>query len=353
MHLASYLESDFLTSGTTSNSRESNSYVPRLRHGYGTVDLDGMDLHILAGQTWSLLTTNTSGIAPRSEQIPLTIDAQYVPGFNWTRNPQARFVEKFSGAVSAGLSFESPQAVFPPAPFAAPAGVSVNNPGDSAGLLNNTTTYSNDIMPDVIGKVAFDPGWGHYELKGLARMFSDRTNGTTHDVWGYGGGFSATMPIITKYLDLQLSGLVGAGIGRYGAAQLPDVALSGSNSLVAIPAAQVLLGLIGHPWPGTDVYLYGGWEHAERAGAASTAGYGSPTLVNSGCNTEGAACNAETKDIKQLTAGAWQNIFKGSYGRLALGLQGSYTVRQAFEGVGGAPRTDEGVVLTSFRYYPF
>jgi hypothetical protein len=352
--LSAYLESDFLASGTTSNSRESNSYVPRLRQGYATVDLDRLGLYVLAGQSWSLLTTDTVGITPRSEQIPVVIDAQYVPGFNWTRNPQARVVEKFSDAVSAGLSIESPQAVFPPSPFAAPAGVNVNNPGDSAGLLNNTTTYSNDVMPDIIGKVAFDPGWGHYELKGLGWIFTNRVTGTTHDTWGYGGGLAATLPLIPSQLDLQLSGLVGAGIGRYGSVQLPDVALSGSNTLVAIPEAQGLLGLIGHPWPDTQLYLYAGWEHADRAGAASTAGYGSPTLVNTGCNTEGSTvCSAETKDVRQLTVGAWQDLFKGSYGRVAVGLQGSYTVRQAFEGVGGAPNTNEGIVMASFRYYPF
>ena len=353
-HLGAYLESDFLAAGTTSTSRESNSYVPRLRQGYGTVDLDGPGLHILAGQAWTLLTTNTTGIVPRSEQIPLTIDAQFVPGFNWRRSPQARFVEKFSDVMSAGLSFESPQALFPPAPFAAPAGVNVNNPGDTGGFLNATTTYSNDIIPDIIGKLAFDPGWGHYELKGIGRIFTDRASGTTHYTWGYGGGGAATMPIIANYLDLQVSGLVGAGIGGYGTTLLPDAALSSSNSPVAIPVAQGLLGLVGHPWPGTDVYVYAGWEHTDRAGAASTAGYGSPTLINTGCNTEGSiVCQAETKDIRQLTGGVWHDLFAGPYGRVALGLQGSYTVRQAFEGVGGAPNTNEVVVMSAFRYYPF
>lgn len=43
--------------------------------------------------------------------MPLTIDAQYVAGFNWTRNPQLRVVEDFSKAFSLGLSLESPQTV--------------------------------------------------------------------------------------------------------------------------------------------------------------------------------------------------------------------------------------------------
>jgi hypothetical protein len=62
---------------------------------------------------------------------------------------------------------------------------------------------------------------------------------------------------------------------------------------------------------------------------------------------------AETKDIKQLTGGVWQDLFKGSCGCVAVGPRGSHTVRQAFDGVGGAPRTDEGGVMTSFRYNPF
>jgi hypothetical protein len=320
----------FLGSGTASNSRESNSYVPRLRQAFATVDSDRLGLHILAGQAWSLLTTNTSGIAPRSERVPPTIDA-FVPGFNWTRVPQARVVETFNSVVSAAFSVESLQASFPQSPFAVPACVNVGNPGDGGGLLNATTSYSNDVMPDLIGKIALDPGWGHYEIKGLLRLFTNRAKGRTNDVWGYGGGASGRLPLIANHLELQLSGLVGAGIGRYGTAQLPDVALSGSNSLIAIPEFQGLVGLVGHPRPGTDLYLYAGWEHAARAGASSTAGYGSPTLVNTGCDIEGSTtCQAETKDIIQLSGGVWQDLLKGSFGRFAVRLQGSYTVRQAF-----------------------
>src|SRR5580704_8545393 len=39
-HLAAYYEMDFLGAGVTSNSRESNSYVPRIRHAYATYDND-------------------------------------------------------------------------------------------------------------------------------------------------------------------------------------------------------------------------------------------------------------------------------------------------------------------------
>lgn len=353
-HLAAYYEMDFLASGTTSNSRESNSYVPRTRNIYATLDRDDWGFHLLVGQNWSLMTTNTKGIMPRQEQIPMTIDAQYVEGFNWLRVPQFRVVEDFGHGLWAGVSAESPQIVT--SPIATPSNVNYTNPGNPAGLLNNATSYSNDYVPDFDGKIAFDPGFGHYEFKSLLRMFTARSAGTTHHTWGYGFGGAATLPIWPNYVDLQLSGLGGYGIGRYGSGQLPDAAFDPNNTLAAVPELQGLAGIITHPWSGNDLYVYGGWEHADRAGAHSTSGYGSPTLVVSGCDIEGAdpkTCQAETRDLKEITAGFWQDIYKGSYGRFVFGLEGGYFWRDAFSGVGGAPSTNIGIFMTSFRYYPF
>ena len=42
---------------------------------------------------WSLLTQNRVGILNSTENIPLTIDAQYVVGFNWARQPAIRYVQ--------------------------------------------------------------------------------------------------------------------------------------------------------------------------------------------------------------------------------------------------------------------
>lgn len=359
-HLAAYIETDFLSAAATSNSRESNSYSLRLRHAYTTLDEDGWGFHLLAGQEWSLLTTNTVGIIPRQEQIPLTIDAQYAVGFNWTRNPQIRLVENW-GHLWAALSFESPQGVLPPSISTQGNNlVNANNNGDASGLENNSTQYTNDLIPDIVAKLAADPGWGHYELKGVARIFTDNVNDTNNAVWGYGGGGAATMPIVPKFVDLQLSGLAGYGIGRYGSGQLPDVAFTRNNSLVAIPEVQGLVGIITHPWWGNDLYLYGGWEHADRAGTPSTAafnggiaGYGSGALNNTGCNVLNGTCQAETRDLKQVILGTWQDVYRGNFGRFVVGLQGTYEQRDAFSGVGGAPSTNEAIVMTSIRYYPF
>jgi len=355
-HLAAYYEMDFLASGTTSNSRESNSYTPRTRNIYATLDKDDWGFHLLVGQNWSLLTTNTKGIMPRQEQIPLTIDAQYVEGFNWIRVPQFRVVENFGHGVWAGVSAESPQMVT--SPITTPSNVNYTNPGNPAGLLNNATSYSNDYIPDFIGKIAVDPGWGHYEFKSLLRTFTDRAAGANHNTTGYGFGGAASMPIVPTLVDLQVSGLGGYGIGRYASGQLPDAAFKSDNiHLDAVPEAQGLVGLIAHPWVGNDLYLYGGWEHADRAGAHSTSGYGSPTLIVSGCETEGAdskTCQAESRDLQQIAAGFWQDIYKGSYGRFVFGFQGGQIWRTAFAGIGGkTPRTNINIFMTSFRYYPY
>jgi hypothetical protein len=371
-HLAAYAEADFLGASDVSNARESNSFLLRMRHFYATVDQDSWGFHFLAGQTWSLLTTNTKGIIPRSEQIPLTIDAQYVTGFNWTRNPQARVVGDFGNGIWAGLSVESPQALVggnnPGGTTFAnnQANPNANNPGDGTGLFSGNQNFTTDTIPDIVGKVAVDTGFGHYELKGIGRFFTDRFNGSNRTTVGGGVGGAASIPVIPKFLDFQLSGLAGYGIGRYGSGQINDVSFATNGALRATPEVEGLLGLIAHPAPGTDIYLYAGYEQVDRTASAIGIGFGAATLNNTTCNTETAvvgsasatpACPAVTHRIGQVTLGFWQDLYKGNYGRVAVGAQGEYIKKFTFSAGGGgqitAPNVDEGIVMTSFRYYPF
>ncbi len=57
---------------------------------------------------WSLATLETSGLYPRNEAVPLTIDAQYNVGFNWMRVPQMRFIENFAPGLWGAISLEIP-----------------------------------------------------------------------------------------------------------------------------------------------------------------------------------------------------------------------------------------------------
>jgi hypothetical protein len=361
-HLSAYLESDFLGASDVSNSRESNSYLPRIRQFYSAIDENAWGFHFLAGQAFSMLTTNTNGITPRAEQIPLTIDAQYVPGFNWTRTPQARFVEDFGNGVWAGLSVESPQSLVGGnnpngTAFAAnQANPNANNPGDGTGLFSSNQQFTTDTYPDVVTKLAVDTSFGHFELKGLERIFTDRFNGTNHDTVGGGVGGAAAFHVVPTYLDLQASVLAGYGIGRYGSGQINDVSFNTAGGLVATPEVEALLGVVGHPMPGTDVYLYTGFEQVDSTASPTGAGFGAANVNNKGCQVElptAGTCNALTHRIEQVTGGFWQDLYKGSYGRVAFGAEGSYTRKFTFPGEGGAPNVDEAIFMTSFRYYPF
>lgn len=358
-----YFETDFLSAGASSNSAESNSYTLRVRHFYGVLRNTESNWYLLAGQDWSYATLSTTGtMQPRTEQIPFTIDAQYVVGFNWTRNAQLRLVKLFGNVASLGISFESPQAAFT---GATPATTVVNNTGGS--LLNATTTYSIDFAPDVIAKFAVDPGFGHFELYGMGRGFRDRYEPTAGSVAGtnntsYGGGIGAGMilPSASAPLYFQASGLLGDGIGRYGSGQLPDATVRPDGTVAALQEREVLVGLVGKPIPTLQIYAYGGLEQAARDAFVSAKGtlygYGNPGYNNSGCDLEtgsSSTCVANTETLKQLVLGEWWKAYQGAIGNFQIGLQYSYTDRLAFSGKGGAPSTSINMGFISFRYYPY
>jgi hypothetical protein len=351
--LAAYFETDFLGAAPTANSVESNSYNPRLRQAYATADRSDWGFHFLGGQAWSLLTMNQIGIEPRRENIPLTIDSQYVPGFNWTRNPQIRFVQDFdSQKVHIGLSLESPQASL--SGITVPANVNATNIGVSP---LSSAAYSTDVAPDIITKVAFDPGWGHYEAFGIIRFFHDNlTSGFQNNTYmAGGGGVGMILPVIAKKLDLQGNIMVGNGIGRYGSAQLPDFAFAPNGAIKPLFEYTSLIGAVGYPTPKWDVFLYGGLEKVARSNQTDAAfGYGDFSLDNSGCNVSGRVCAAQTSSIWQITGGVWRQLYKGNLGIMKIGLQDALTRRDAFSDSNGiAPHAYENIGMISFRYYPF
>jgi hypothetical protein len=352
--LAAYVESDFLGAAPTATSTESNSYNPRLRQAFATYDRKDWGLQVLAGQAWSLLTTNKTGITPRQENLPLVVDAQYVPGFNWTRNPQLRVVKSFDDdKVNVGLSAESPQASL--GGITVPGIVNATNTGVSP--LNTTAAYSSDLAPDVVLKAAFDPGWGHYEAFGVMRFFHDNVAATFHNntTIGGGGGVGAVLPVVPKKIDVQLNAMAGPGIGRYGSVQLPDFAFAPDGSLHPLMEYTGLVGIVGHPDPTWDLYLYAGVESTSRFNQASTTfGYGDFALNNSGCLTAGGSCSAQTSNVWQITPGVWKQFYKGNYGMVRVGLQDSITRRNAFSDASGtSPHAIENIAMVSFRYYPF
>src|SRR6202030_3083491 len=126
--------------------------------------------------------------------------------------------------------------------------------GASGGLFNaaassagaNLANYSFNPSPDVVAKLAFEPGFGHYEVFGVYSRFRDRVFPCADLATGIncdgivgpstlgafnssknGGGFGANArwSFFHKQLDFGLHGLGGNGIGRYGSGGLPDAAV--------------------------------------------------------------------------------------------------------------------------------
>jgi hypothetical protein len=370
VHLSFYGELDFLGAAQTANSNETNSYTPRIRVMYNQIDWADEGLHFLAGQNWSLTTLQGKGMTPRAEIIPPTIDAQYIPGFTFTRQPGVRITKDFDKTYWLALALENPQTTFyngVTAPAAIAAGKLVDSSAAGSGF-NSANTLSLNHIPDVILKAAYESTIAertvHAEVFGLYRSFFERINYKNEDSSGGGVGAGLNVQVLPGLLDFQITGLGGKGIGRYGAGQLTDVTLNSDGYIKPVSEIQALAGLTLHASPALDLYLFAGEEKAtaqayyatSATGATVGYGYGNPLYVNSGCNYEGApgACTGNTRVVEQGTAGFWYKPWNNKSGRYQVGLQYSYTERKSFAGAGGiAPVAIDNMVFASFRYYPF
>jgi hypothetical protein len=374
--LSGYMETDFLSAGTSSNSNESNSYTLRLRQFWGNYDNTDWGLHVLGGQAWSLATMYKTGLVPRQENVPLTIDAQYAVGFNWARQAELRVVKDFDDhKMWAGVSIEEPQTLFSSAAgpncltgvqtLTAVGGGTLESAQCGGSNVNSIQAYSNNYAPDIIAKLAADPGWGHYEIYGLLRFlsghvsFASSGSGKNYNTTGQGIGGGMILPIIPKRLDIQLSGLVGQGVGRYGTSQIADVTFDQTGKIEPLSQYSVMGGLVGHPTPDVDVYAYGGAEGVQRKAYAGTSGYGNPAVNLAGCGIELGTCNASTSQVIEGTVGAWWRVIKSPYGTAQVGAQYAWVERNAFSGAGAtrgssvSPSANENMVLFSVRYLPF
>ncbi len=415
--VAGYGEFDLQGAGTTSNNNQSFSYTPRVRNLYSTLDLNDYGIHLLAGQSWSLVTLNSKGITPRNEVTPPSIDAGYVPGFEYTRAPQIRLTKDFnqklwfsleaeaaaSEGINNGLCGNVVSNNSTPAGSTTGIGSNPNlniaggnclavGTGGNFGQQGDQTQYSLNKVPDVIGKVAYEAIYGerdmHLEAFGLYRNFLDNVNygiaapvstfatpggytsSTNHNTTGYGFGAGVIVPVLPRLVDFQASGLLGRGIGRYTASQLPDATVNGNGAIKPLGGAAALVGVVYHVTPSIDLYGFGGLEQVNRNfspnGSGGLVGYGAPGGINNyGCNVEGGTCQGATHRVLQVTGGLWDKIYRGSYGEVRVGVQYSYTQRQLFSattnasGIGTAlaplvsAKASENIVETSFRYYPF
>ena len=359
---AGYYEMDFEGAAPTANEVQTNSFQPRIRQLWAQVEMKN-GISFLGGQAWTLLTTNRKGISPTTVFVPLTVTASFNVGFTYARQVAFRVTKGFNDKAWFAFAVENPETVLSVVPTAGTNvfgfATSPNAAAPSSGFVPNATGVSADLAPDLIAKVAFEPGWGHYEIKALGRFFRDRFGGGNNVTGGGGLGFGFILPVVAKKFDVTIQGMGGRGIGRYGTANGSDVTLRPNNTIVPILSYQTLVGLELHPAPKLDLWLYGGNEYFGRSAYLTTTGtgvgYGSPLNNLSGCalETPSAAqpCNAQNRDVWQVQPGFWYRFWRGKEGTLQYGMSYSYVHRRPWAGTGGKPVGINNIVMTSLRYY--
>jgi hypothetical protein len=404
--LTGYYEADWLSSGTTSNNNQSNSYTLRQRQLWGDAKTTG-GWDFSGGQGWSLATETTQGLTRGTEILPATIDAQYETGFVWTRQESFRLSKDIGKKLFVGFSAENAQTLNPGGNNL-PINELIGSAGTSGGLYNASANaisgtaianYTFNYAPDFIVKLVAEPGWGHWELFGIDRTFRDRIypgltcttagtpavttcTGSTAGAYndkelgaGIGGGFRG--PLAGKFATVGLKGLYGQGVGRYGSSTIADITIRPSGLLSPIHGFSALSTIELNPTPRFTAYFNYGGDLLDRDyvvnGAGTQVGYGNRSQSMSGCEVEPnpgnggvnqaaapiapGSCGGSIKDVQELTAGYWFNIIAGPQGRLRQGIQYSQIRRDLWSGNGGAANPsngahgDDNMIFTSLRYY--
>jgi Skp family chaperone for outer membrane proteins len=401
--LRGYYEADWLGTGITSNNNQSNSYVLRQRVIWGQAETNN-HWAFTGGQLWSLATEDKKGISNLSGDImtPQTIDPNYVTGFVWTRQYGFRVTKTFKN-VAFGIAAENPQILYTASiagntPYAVLGSAGANGGNYNAAIsASGTTTYiqnyttetgtskttlapvelpvyntivantnianiSFNQAPDLIVKVAIDPGWGHYEVFGIGRfahetvypnVTTDRVKyGGQADIEGYNGGAfgssvvaaastagafsdsillggiggSLRVPIIGDKLSFGAKGLYGPGVGRYGDTTLADVTANSWGGLGPIHNLSGLLTVEANPTPRLAIYLNYGGDFAGRADystpTSTTLGSPTATFCPTGF-TKASQCTASPTAAQLAAGGAWGGHWATQTTQQAVGY-GSY-----------------------------
>ncbi len=403
--LSGYFESDFLSSGATSNNNQSNSYTFRVRQIWGKAETKG-GFAVTGGQTWTLATEDGKGTDTRTEKLPNTVDSQYMVGFSWERQPGIRIQQRFGdvNTHSMTVAIAAEQAQTQLATTAgAPSNFIFGGAGLSGGLYNAFNgTYANNVAPDVLAKIAFDSKHSHYELGGLGRWFRDEytpeiLSPTTGAIVGYtnalakntkfgGGAFGSARVSLGKFVDVAGQGMFGDGTARYGSSQLGDVTVHPDGTLAPIHNYHGLFSLETHPTKKLDVYAYYGAEYNQRTTYLSAAGvqtgYGVRNAIDTGCSvlpaptvaapigtgtgvtgTDTAAnCASPTRLIQEGMFGfTYRVVNSPKFGRLQYQATYSYLQKNTWSGITagtaaaptafGQGKAENNMIHVSMRYY--
>jgi hypothetical protein len=354
VHVLCYWESDFLGNNPGNVEVTSNSNTLRMRLYW--VDLKKNKWEILAGQSWSLLTPGRKGMSPLPGDIfySQVVDVNYMVGLTWGRVPQFRAVYHPSNTIAAGISLEEPQQyiggsggqgsiTFP---------TNSNIAANYANQLNNGNTVLNvpNLVPDVVGKIAFDPKTGdlsqHIELVGLYRTFKVFNPANNQYFTQPAGGGSLNMNFeVVKNLHLIGNFFASSGGGRWLFGSGPDLIIRGDGSISPIHAYSTVSGLEYTVKTNTVLYAYYGGTYFTRNTAIDLNG----KLVGYGYI---GAPNTQNRNIQEGTGGLVQTFWRNpNWGALQFMFQYAYYFRVPWYVAPGQPRNaHNSTVFVNLRY---
>jgi len=338
-----YVEVDFLGNAPNGIEITSNSNTVRMRLYWA--QLRKGKFEFLAGQSWSFLTPNRSGLSPVPADIffSQTVDTNYQMGLTWTRAAQFRFVAHASDAVTAGVSLENPEqyvgtGVVLPAGFPA---FEVDNSG--------VTTTTPNPFPDIVGKVAFDRKTGttrqHVDAAILVRGFktydpvADRSFSRT----GTGGEVGVNVEPV-KNLHVIGTAFVSDGGGRYIAnVNGPDLVVRADASISLVSARSLIAGA---ELTVSKTLVYGYYSNARFGQNVSQDTNGSP--IGFGVPNSTAANHT----LDEGTVGVAHTFFRDpAIGGLQLMGQFSHVGRTPFSVPAGTPSSATvNMVYVNVRY---
>lgn len=191
------LEFDLFGSG--GNQSYSNSYGVRLRRAYGELG------HLLAGQEWSTFIDLS--------MYPETIDFGGAAGSLFIRQAMVRWTQPFTGG-SFMFALENPESTY-----------LVKTQSDPAGAWTNSKLQCSDDFPDVIARVNFDAGIGHFSAAGLARHLIIEDGLYDDSTWTGAVSVNALFTLFAKD-KLKLEVNYGNGLGRYMESEFDDAFLN-------------------------------------------------------------------------------------------------------------------------------
>ncbi len=352
-HFIGYNEFDFLSSAVPGGSAVTNgAFVPRVRLYW--VDLRKGKLEFLAGQSWSLLTPNRSGLSPLPADIfySQAMDVNYLAGLTWTRQPGIRIVYHPSDTIAMGLSFENPDQYI--GGSGGGSGITLPSASALSGLastqLDNTAgsaIASPTVMPDIIAKVAFDPNSrAHVEVAGVIRAFKiwDSATSSYSTTTGQGGSINMNLELV-KGLRFISNNFYGAGGGRYLFGQAPDVVVRADGTLQAVKSAGFNEGFEATV-KNFLLFAYWGNIYIERAALLDANG---KTPIGYGYT---GSPNSQNRSINEVTFGFNQTIWKNArYGAISYIGQYEYLTRDPWYVAIGSPKaTHDNTIYMDVRY---